>query len=291
MKSRSLAGLVLAVLFASLPALADGRGFELGLLGGYGLARASVSSAYSAEWIAYELESLRADTRISAKSGNALDLGISLAYFFMPNLGLQVSGGYFDPELATNADFLFQWKLKGQPAVEDSRAWPGSGRLRTSPLSLDVVGRFSLGPVALSASGGATLFLNSFDASSFAGLGASFVDLWWVWIDQYVDAFQIPLRIERTSWSALGGNLGLSLDVRIAGPMSLTLDGRYFLCPSKDFAWTWRAGTYTGLNNPQGYFSEWEFSDSDLAESQAATTRLRINPSFWAVTAGLKIRI
>ncbi len=291
MKIRSLAGLVFLVLFASLPALADGRGFELGLFGGYGLGRAARSSSYLAEWSAYELETLRADTRISVKAGNALDLGASLACFFTPNIGLQVIGGYFDPEVSTNADFLFNWKLKGQPAVEESRAWPGTGRLSSLPLSLDLVGRFGIGPVDLSASAGATLFLNSFDASSSAGLGASFLVVWWVWVDQYVDAFQVPLRIERTSWSALGGNFGLSLDVRVAGPLSVTLDGRYFLCPSKEFNWKWQAGTYTGLDNPKGYFSEWEFRDSDLADSQAATTRLRISPSFWAVTAGLKVRV
>ena len=291
MKTRRI---VLAALLAAIlivPAVAEERGFELGLFGGLGFSRASAGSAFSSEWSYLALESLRADTTISAKPSSRFALGASLAWFFLPSLGLELSGRSFDPEVATTSDFIFNYKLAGQPAVSESHSWAGAGRLSTTAIDFDLVARHDFGPVRLSLSAGPTLFFHSFNASGFAGLGASYVVVWYVFIDQFADSFQIPVRIEETSWTAVGGNAALSAEVKLAGPVSLAVSARYSFSPSKELSWRWQAGTYTGLDNPNGYFSDWEFRDADLAPFQSATTTLRVNPSFFAVTAGLKLRL
>lgn len=275
----------------SVPAPAQGRGFELGLFGGWGFSKAAGSSTFSSEWSALALESLRADTTISAKPTGRYALGASLGYFFLPGLGLELSGVTFDPDVATTSDLLFNWKLAGRPEVSESRSWPGTGRLSSVAVSLDLAARHDLGPVRLSLSAGPTLFIHSYSASASAGLGASYIVVWYVFIDQFVDSFQIPVRVEETSWTAVGGNAALSAEVRLAGPLSLALSARYYLSPSKTLTWKWQAGTYTGLNNPNGYFSDWEFRDADFAPFQAATTALKVDPSFLVVTAGLKLRL
>ncbi len=291
MKTTSVLLAVLLAAALAVPALAEERGFELSLFGGWGTSRASGSSAFSSEWRFLAVESLRADTTISAKPSRRYCLGASLSTFFLPGLGIELSGVSFDPDIATASDFVFNWKLSGQPAVTESHSWPGTGRLSTTALNLDLVARHDFGPMRLSLSAGPTLFFHSYNASGFAGLGASFVESWDIFIDQFVDAFQVPIRIEETSWTAVGGNVALGAEVKLSGPASLAVAARYHLSPSKSLSWKWQAGTFTGLNNPNGFFSDWELRDADLAPFQAATTALKIGPSFLAVTAGLRLRL
>jgi hypothetical protein len=286
---RSLLSLLLALGLA-LPALAEGGGLELGLFGGWGFSRASARSVFSSEGSALALESLRANTTIRAEASSRYALGASLAWFFTPALGVELSVLSFDPGVATTSDFAFDWKLSGQPAVSESRSRPGPGRLSSTALGLSFVARRDLGPVRLSLSAGPAIFFDAFNASGHAGLGASYVVVWYVFIDQLVDSFQIPIRVEETSWTAFGGSAALTAEAKLAGPLSLALSARYSLSPSKELAWTWQSGTYTGTDNPNGYFSDWEFGDADLAPYQAATTPLKVNPSFFAVTAGLRVR-
>jgi hypothetical protein len=289
MKKSWLTACALVGLAASLTAQDGFKKFELSVFGGYGLTRFQADSRYSAEWNADLLQSVKEETLISAQAKNASTLGGSLAYFFTPNIGLQLSGATFSPEVTTSGNFTFRYTFAGALEVQENHAWTGGGRLNTIPLSLDIVGKVGLGPVELYASAGATLFRNSFEADNFVGWGASFEFVWYVWVDQYVDAFQIPVRVEKTSWTAFGGNLGLGLNVKVIPALGLFLDGRYFFCPVKELSWKWQAGTYTGLNNPFGYFTNWEITDADLASFQAAATTLKVNPSFFSLTAGFKL--
>jgi hypothetical protein len=291
MKRSWLAACLLLGLAAWLPAQDGFKRFELGLFGGYGLTRFQAGSVYSAEWSADLLQSVKEETVISVKSKNASTLGGSLAYFFTPNIGLQLSGATFSPDVTTNGSFTFRTTFAGASEVQEDHAWTGGGTMNTTPLSLDVVGRYALGAVEVYGSAGVTLFRNSFEADNFIGWGSTFEFVWYVWVDQYVDAFQIPIRIEKTSWTAFGGNLGAGVSFRVIPALGLFVDGRYFYCPARELGWKWQAGTYTGLNNPYGYFTSWEITDADLASSQKVMTTLKVNPSFFSVTAGFKVCI
>ncbi len=290
MRGRAFGGTILIALGFWLPASAQPRGFEVTLLGGYAWSRTSGTSSYKAEWSVQALESLRAETGISARPQAGLELGVNLGWLPSSHFGLQLSASQSGPAVSTGADFHFNWKLAGQPAVEENHSWTGAGRLSSLALSLDLVARLGLGPTDISISAGPSLSFNSFEASTYAGLGASFIVEWWELVAQFVDAFQVPLRIAGSSWTAIGANLGLSLGVRLAGPLSLTLDGRYYFCPAKELSWKWQTGSYTGLANPGGYFSNWELSEGDLAGPQAATSGLEVNPSRFVMAAGLRLR-
>jgi len=279
----------LLVLAASLVAQDGYKKFELGIFGGYGLPQLQADSQYSSAWSEDLLQSVNEETVISAQAKNAFAMGGSAAYFFTPNIGLQLSAGYFNPQVATSGNFTFRYTFAGASEVQEDHTWTGGGTLNTVPLSLDVVGKVGLGPVELYASAGATLFRNSFEADNFVGWGASFEFVWYAPVDQYVDAFQIPVRIENTSWTAFGGNFGLGVNVKVIPALGLFLDGRYYFCPAKEMSWQWQAGTYTGLNNPNGYFTDWVITDANLAPFQAMTTTLKVNPSFFSVTAGFKL--
>lgn len=289
MKKTWLAAGALVGLTVSLFAQEGSKRFELSVFGGYGLTRLQADSRYQAAWSWDLLQSVQEETVISARAKNASTLGGSLAYFFTPNIGLQLSAGSFNPEVTTGGNFTFRTMFAGASEVQENHAWTGGGRLNTIPLSLDVVGRYGFGHVEIYGSAGVTLFRNSFEADNFVGWGATFEFVWYAWVDQYVDAFQIPVRIEKTSWTAVGGNLGLGLTVKVIPALGLFLDGRYFYCPTRELTWKWQAGTYTGLNNPFGYFTSWEIADADLAPFQAKTAALKVNPSFFALTAGFKL--
>jgi hypothetical protein len=64
---------------------------------------------------------------------------------------------------------------------------------------------------------------------------------------QNIDALPVRLTIPNTSWTAVGADIGASLNVRLADAVGLRAEARYFYCPPKRFTWTPAIGTYDGL--------------------------------------------
>lgn len=266
--------------------------FEFNVMGGYGLAQFKGDSMYSNDWNFNYLQYVKEDTTLSMKAGNAVFFTGGLSYFFHPNVGIQIGAGYFSSKVPITGAFAFSYKWTTSSTVyNESKDWGGDGKLSTVPLYLNLIGKFRMNMVDIFVTAGPTLYLNSYEANSFVGYGDSLYYTVYIYpyyyIFQYVDAFQIPVSIPKTTWTAFGANFGLGFDIKVGPSVAITLEGRYFLVPKKSLVWEWTPGTYDSIfyNN----FTGWDYTAADFATFQKKMTTADVNPSFISVAIGIRL--
>ena len=269
--------------------------FELSLYGGYALTQVNGQSNYTRTWDFYYLDSVTETTNITGKSPGAGSIGASFAYFFTPNFGIQLSGEFLlKGNIPMKSHFNYDYTWYTGSSYNETADWEGTGGLSSIPISLDLVGRFGGGTIGGSVSAGATLFMNSFEADSAIGLGYSEYSWYWYWYPywyywwQDVDALRIPAVIDKTSWTAFGGNFGASLTFKMSDKIGLFLDGRYFLCPAKEFDWSFVTGTYDGIFYDDITDVEIDQDALDYLGVGNNMKPFKVNPSFFRIAAGIK---
>jgi hypothetical protein len=267
-----LASTVLAQ--AEVPSL---KKAEISLSLGWGHSRAHGSSHYHFEWVPDRSPFTSADSIISLSANDALYVGALFSLFFCRNFGFQTGFGYLKSDVPNEAAFNLS-DVHGASAL--SKLWQGTGEVTAVPLCMNLAGRFSHRNFELSMSAGAALFLNSFLADSYAGTAAVSP-----LPGESSDIFRIKIAVEDQTWSALGGNLGGSIDLRLSGSLALTAEARAFFCPTKMFAWKWRSGEYTGL---LGNIPRWNFDQASVHEAESGAKPFSLNPSFFTVGLGIK---
>jgi opacity protein-like surface antigen len=160
------------------------------------------------------------------------------------------------------------------------------------PLCLNLAARLETGDFALRASAGPAVFLNAFLAQMPAGIEA--IEPVWsvagspparILADEKLDALQVPLTAPDTTWTALGANAGAGVDIRLGKGLALAVEARYFYCPSRDFRWEWTPGAYAGLS---GAIASADFSADAARAAGQKTSALRVDPSFFQISAGLR---
>jgi opacity protein-like surface antigen len=266
--------------------------FEFNVMGGYGLAQFKGDFVYSDNISFQYLQYMKPNTTLSMKADNNAFFTGGFSFFFHPNVGIQLGGGYFSSKVPVTGSFAFTYKWTTSSTIfDESASWGGDGKMSTIPLFLNLVGKFRTNIVDIFVTAGPTLYLNSFEANSFVGLGDSlyftvYIYPYWYYF-QYVDAFQIPASIPKTSWTAFGANFGLGFDFKVAPGVAITVEGRYFLVPKKSLSWEWTPGTYDSIF--YDHFSGWEYTADDFAPYQAKMTTADVNPSFISVALGIKV--
>jgi opacity protein-like surface antigen len=261
--------------------------FEVNVAGGYGLAQYKGTSTYHDEWSYQYLDYVRETTDLSMKAQNAFALSAGFSYFFTPMIGIQLGGGFFSSKVPIDGSFSFTHKwTTGSTVYDNSKTWGGDGKLSTIPLYLNLVGKFRTKIVDISLSAGPTMYFNSYEANSFIGFGDTLYFVIYPYAYQYVDAFQIPVEIPKTSWTSFGGNFGIGFDFKVSQTIAIVLEGRYFLMPKKSLNWEWVPGTYNGIIYEQ--FENWEYTAEDLQPYQEKTTPADVKPSFFSLSLGVK---
>lgn len=254
--------------------------FEAGLYLGYGRSRAEGRSTYHREWSTVRFARVVENDLLSLDSDPALGVSGFLSFYLVRSLGIQAGFGYLKSPMAGSS--VFDFSPPAGSASARSERWDAKGELTAVPLCLNLVGRTGPAAIQAFASGGIALFLNSFFAESFAGLGdAAAVGGG----EEKIDAFKVPVTIEDRTWTAIGANIGGGFDIKLGKRLGLSAEIRYFLCPAKDFGWTWTPGVYEGLGkNIAGL----NLSRETAQLAGQRTTPLTIHPSFFQVSAGLK---
>jgi len=266
--------------------------FEFSVMGGYGLAQFKGDSVYSDNISFHLLEYMKPDTTLSMKADNSVFFTGGISFFFHPNVGVQLGGGYFSSKVPITGSFAFAYKWTTYSSVyNESKNWDGDGKLSTIPLYLNLIGKFRMNAVDIFVTAGPTLYFNSFEANSFVGLGDSlYYSIYiypYTYYFQWVDAFQIPASIPKTSWTAFGANFGLGFDFKVGPGVAITLEGRYFLVPKKSLVWEWTPGTYDSIFYDN--FTGWEYTAADFAPYQNKMTTADVNPSFISVAIGIRL--
>lgn len=227
------------------------RQIELGLWGGLSPVRIVGTTTVQDSWSSFLLNSVTERTVIQSKARMSPAAGGYLSIFLSPHLGVQVLAGYGQADLTTGAAFDFAWAWADGTGASKSMTWSGTGRLTRVPVCLNVVFREASGSFTLEVSGGFAYYWNTLREGSVFGYGVTSISPAyqppdWV-MAQTVDALPVRLAIPSTSWTAVGADIGGSLNVRLAGPVGLKAEARYYYCPPKRFSWKPAFEPYDGL--------------------------------------------
>ncbi len=281
--------LVLAVL--AIPALAaaqdGGKKWEFTFLGGAGFGSLDAGSSYQYTYSSLLIETINESTAIQMAGKNAFSLGLGVAYFLTPNFGVRLGAGYFAPKADVASSYAFSWQSTFL-GLSDSLTgnWPATeARLTSIPVFLNFVGRYRAGRIGLFAGAGPAVYLNTFKADAYA--------LWTSYFHygEFIDYFRIPVSVPETSWSGLGFDAEAGFEFEAAPAISVVVQGTYFYCPRKTLAWHWAPGVYDGEPYwaADDRFASVGFGGSLPEFYDSLTGPLKINPSFFALTAGLRL--
>jgi hypothetical protein len=290
-KSIAGAAVFMAVALTAFAVERPYRRFDLNLSLGYAGALIDGSSFAQSQWSMGAFSNIQDETIIKAKANASWLAAGSLSYYFGRQIGIQLQVGSMANEAPPSSVFFFSF-TRGGVSTTHRETWKGSASFRTLPLSLNlVIGRLGGARFQMSVSGGATYFINSFEAAGFGG-----VSIYRAWSDllpggglllhEAVDALQIPVTIDKTAWNAVGGNLGVMASFRLSAAAGLFVEARYFFCPQKSFYWRWIPGTYPGLYGALDavtYPADW------AAIQNSRTSEFTLNPSFYYAGAGVLI--
>jgi hypothetical protein len=265
--------------------------FDFSLCFGYAKALIDGSSFAESHWSMGAFSNIQDETRIKAKADASWLAAGSLSYYFGRQIGIQVQVGSAANEAPPSSVFFFSFTRGGVSTIH-RETWRGSASFRTLPVSLNlVIGRLGGARFQMSVSGGATYFMNSFEAEGFGG-----VSIYRAWSEllpggghshyEAVDALKIPVTIAKTTWNAVGGNLGVMATFRFSAAAGLFVEARFFYCPAKSLYWSWTPGTYPGLYqalDSVAYPVDW------AAVQNSRTSEFTLNPSFYYAGAGILI--
>jgi hypothetical protein len=271
-----------------------GPGFELSLFGGLGMPQVNGTANYHDQWSGI-LYTATENADIATKSKSSAFFGASLNYFFSANFGIGLNVGYLKSGLTTTSDFTFAYST-----VTNSASWTGTDNSFSSiPVSLDLIARFGGSKLQGYVQAGPTIFMNDAKIDSAIGWGYRYL----VYISpsyyEFYDAIQIPMNAYdlkggegKTSWTGIGGNVGAGATFMFSPSFGLNIEARYFICPEREFDWTMTPGTYQGL-----FVTSYPATvtvDSSVINpifDGGHLTTIKINPSFFQITAGVKIKL
>ena len=289
---KALGGAILCVLVsAALLAQPYGHGtgqkFSISLFGGFSLASTKGTSQYSDNWSGFLAKNIEESADISYQANNGVFFGAALTFMFNDNFGLQFGGGIFSTGVPNDTAASWSYHI-GTAITENNYVFSGRGQLSTVPIFMDFAGKFSSGLVDFNFFGGPTLYLNRVQADATGLLGDNF---WFIGsgiLFEFVDFFPLNMEIPPTSWTGFGFNAGGSVDISLSPMVALSLEVRYFFCPEKKFNWEYLSGLYGGLD---GNLPSWEIFPDQADWAAENTSPYTVNPSFFYIGGGFKIRI
>lgn len=266
---------------------------EIRVLAGPSTTLVKGSSTYADVWSLGLLTKIDEQNLFFLKSDNGFSLAAFLSYYLRPGLGFEAGLGFFKSEVVDTTTFRSQYLWASGKYDTLDKTWTGTGSLRVIPLCLNGVKRWRTGKIESSISAGPTLFWNAFQAAGWAGFSVSEIAYVQTFNPpetttiQSVDALPVDVAIEKYSWSALGANIGAAVVYKLSAKVGLTAGFRYYLCPKKEFAWSWLPGTYDGVNQT---ITGWEFTSDNarFAESRTGPS-LKINPSILQFGLGIQL--
>jgi opacity protein-like surface antigen len=274
------------------PAQQPERRIELNLFGGFAWTGVKGAATYGDSWNLDSLSNADESAAISSISKNAPFFGAGLDYFLRPHFGLGLSIEYLRSGLDTRSSFHLSWTwspLAGGATGSRSGEWISAGNFLTRiPISVNFFARFGEGPIQGFVQGGPAVYFNKATLDSSIAYGVS--DGY-----EYIDAARLPinardLKSGTSSWMGIGANFGGGLIYKIGPSLGLDLEARYFFCPDRELDWRIGAGTFVGI---LGQSSAIEISsvDTDYLYDYGLISKIRVNPSFFQLRIGLKIKI
>jgi hypothetical protein len=295
---KKLAVLLILILAAGSLAMAQAPSsrwpFEIGAYGAATFGFNTFSLTWGRSWSKYNLSEVDEYTDIEAAYKTGLGGGVFATFYFSSHLGIQIGAATQTTSTPTSAFLEFAWLWSSDVDNYKTRTWEGTGRLNSTPFSLNLVYRIGEESVKGILTAGVSLFQNSYQANTNLGYGVDLItEVYkdeYLYVYQFVDALPLDLRIPKQTWTAIGGNLGAALDVEISPKTSLRFDVRYFYCPVKTIPWEVTQKLYDGM-----FFNDINDYDVnqtvvDYIKSLASTLDFKVNPSHFQLSVALVLR-
>jgi hypothetical protein len=289
------AAFVLALSGAALaqPLLSDAPHrlpLEISFYGGFSLSQIKGTTNYQDQWGWNLLRNVNEQTAIATSAKTGYAAGGELAFYFTPGFGIQALFSYAKMDVPNSAVCNFAWTWTDGTSYSQTATWPGTGSFSSTPLSLDLIGRVSMGRLDGTFSAGVTLFMNSFTQSSSFGYGITTIttnsDGTYT---QYIDALRVGLMIPTSAMkkNIVGANFGAGLTWMLSDTIGVRADARYYYCPAQTLSWSFVLGTYSGVFFGDIQNEPFDNIDVQLLQQTSNTFTMRVNPSFIHLTLGL----
>ncbi len=252
---------------------------EIGLSLGAEFSLAAAEALHRQAWATPPLAGMAVENRLSASPSMSVFLGGSFSRFSARGLGWTAGFGYAKNSLPASSAF----KTGGAAAVvyRTLSASPDRGEITSVPLYLGLALRSAGRRSTLAASIGPALYLHSILVETEAGILAAASG-------GAAGAFRAAVSVPDQTWIAAGLQAGLALDIPLSAPAALFFEARYFYSPRKSFDWTWASGSLDGLDSSAAQAA---FDAIAASAATAATAPLKVDPSLFHVSAGLRIRL
>lgn len=245
---------------------------------GAGFSLSAGESLHRAGWTAGPLAGMSVENVFAVSPSPALFVSGAYSRFFGGRLGLRAGFGYLKSPL--DAPTTFRW-IAGTafPSVRLS-VIPNPGEITAVPFFVNIAARWEGRRFSAVLSSGPAVILHSIIVEAAAGTlsapGGS------------PAAYRVSAAVEDQTWIALGANAGAEIDLRIGKASFLSFDVRYFYSPRKRFSWIFRPGTASGIDVPS---ASAPFDEAAAGSAETATSPLSLDPSFFQVSIGFKIRL
>ncbi len=256
--------------------------FRVGYVTGYNI---SGSYSYSRSFSTGMLESANGSGTITTEFKSPLGFDGALNFFIAQGFGIQVKFDYNSTVKAADAsrstyDMNWTWSSGGSFSRENE--WGVEGEVSSYILSGNLLYKISTGSmIEPLISGGVSYFSGKANANTTVGYPTT-----WETVEfQYIDYFAVPAQVE-ASLNGIGFNVGGGIDFVFTRGVALNVDARYFGRGKIEEPWQVTAGTY-----PSNVNEGWTITitQENAEEFASLIEPYSINPSFFKVSAGIKI--
>ncbi len=256
--------------------------FRVGYVTGLDL---SGSYPYSKSISAGVLENATASGTITSEFKSPLGFDGAFNFFIAKGFGVQVKFDYNSTVKASDASksaYNMNWTWSTGGSFSRENEWGVTGEVSLYALSGNVLYKIPTGSmIEPLISGGVSYFSGTASLDTTVGYPST----WESEGFRYIDYFAVPAMVE-ASLSGIGFNVGGGIDLVFTRGVALNVDARYFGRGKIEEPWKVTAGTY-----PSNISEGWTITitQENAAEFANLIEPYSINPSFFKVSAGIKI--
>jgi opacity protein-like surface antigen len=250
----------------------------------------SVTTDWSDSWSFQYLNRIDEGGTVTLDNKSSIPgFGGGFVVMFTENIGIEGRIDYMSGKVENSADFSVEWTWSaagGGGSYSDALTYDvEEGSLSLMPISINLHARFPMNSnIVPYISGGLSIFTGKFSASTDMGdAGSWYYTIWPYWY-QYIDWFTYQYTIDESITGA-GGNLGAGLAIQVSPNISINMEARYFIGPTKSFEWVLERKTYESLEF--GFEASDDFLD--YAEELMNTVPVEVKTSFPSFNIGIRI--
>jgi len=229
--------------------------FSIFLSGNIPIYSQSVTTDWSDSWSYQYLSSVNEEGTVTLDSKQSIPgFGGGFVFMFTQNFGIEGRIDFMSGKVENTASYYYvdwTWSAAAgggswseELSTDDGDYDVTQKKMWLMPISINLHARFPVDTNFIPyISGGLSIFTGKFSAATDMGsAGSWYFEDWPDW-EQYIDWFTFQYTIEEKI-NGIGGNIGAGLAIQLSPGVSVNMEARYFIGPTKSFAWVLERKTY-----------------------------------------------